>query len=173
MDGQSMTYILIDTANMFFRARHVARGDIDMKLGMCFHIMLNSVRKTWREFNGAHVVFCLEGRSWRKDFYEPYKKNRQAARDALTPREQEEDKIFWESYQDFSEYLDSKTNCTVLQQQDSEADDMIALWIALHPNDSHIIVSSDSDFYQLLASNVRQYNGITNQVITIEPVYST
>ena len=98
MDGQSMTYILIDTANMFFRARHVARGDIDMKLGMCFHIMLNSVRKSWREFNGAHVVFCLEGRSWRKDFYEPYKKNRQAARDALTPREQEEDKIFWESY---------------------------------------------------------------------------
>ena len=26
-----MSYILIDTANMFFRARHVARGSVDMK----------------------------------------------------------------------------------------------------------------------------------------------
>ena len=37
------------------------------------------------------LVFCLEGRSWRKDVYESYKKNRQAARDALNRKEQEED----------------------------------------------------------------------------------
>ena len=69
-----MTYILVDTANMFFRARHVVRGDsIETKIGMAYHIMLASILKSYRDFNGSHVVFCLEGRSWRKDFYEPYK----------------------------------------------------------------------------------------------------
>ena len=31
------TYILVDTANTFFRARHVVRGDIDTKVGMAFY----------------------------------------------------------------------------------------------------------------------------------------
>ena len=40
-----MTYILVDTANTFFRARHVINGDADIKLGMAFHITLNSIKK--------------------------------------------------------------------------------------------------------------------------------
>jgi hypothetical protein len=39
-----MTYILVDTANTFFRARHVINGDADIKLGMAFHITLNSIK---------------------------------------------------------------------------------------------------------------------------------
>ena len=89
-----MTYILIDTANTFFRARHVVRGDIDTKIGMAIHITLSSIKKVWRDFEGSHVVFCLEGRSWRKDYYEPYKRNRKEARDALSKVEAEEDKVF-------------------------------------------------------------------------------
>ena len=78
-----MSYILIDTANMFFRARHVARGSVDMKIGLCYHIMFNSIKKAFNDFGNGHVVFCLEGRSWRRSIYEPYKKNRDASRDAL------------------------------------------------------------------------------------------
>ena len=66
-----MTYILVDTANTFFRARHVINGDADIKLGMALHITFNSIKKAWQDFNGSHVVFCLEGRSWRKDVYKP------------------------------------------------------------------------------------------------------
>ena len=44
------TYILVDTANTFFRARHVVRGDIDTKVGMAFHITLSGVKKVWRDF---------------------------------------------------------------------------------------------------------------------------
>ena len=40
-----MTYILVDTANTFFRARHVVRGDLDTKVGMAFHITLSSIKK--------------------------------------------------------------------------------------------------------------------------------
>jgi 5'-3' exonuclease len=163
-----MTYILVDTANTFFRARHVINGDADIKLGMAFHITLNSIRKAWRDFDGHHVVFCLEGRSWRKDFYAPYKRNRQEARDAHTEKEQEEDRVFWESFDMFKEFINDKTNCTVLQNPQLEADDLIAGFIQSHPNDNHIIISTDTDFVQLIAPNVKQYNGITETTITHE-----
>jgi len=163
-----MTYILVDTANTFFRARHVIRGDADIKVGMAFHITLNSIRKAWQDFDGSHVVFCLEGRSWRKDYYEPYKRNRSDARAALTEKEQEEDKIFWEAFDTFKDFISDKTNCTVLQHKQLEADDLIAGWIQQHPNDDHVIISTDSDFAQLIASNVKQYNGVQEITTTHE-----
>jgi hypothetical protein len=166
-----MTYILVDTANTFFRARHVIKGDADTKLGMAFHITLNSIRKAWQDFKGTHVVFCLEGRSWRKDYYEPYKRNRSDARAALTPKEQEEDQLFWESFDKFKEFITEKTNCTVLQHPRLEADDLIAGWIQSHPNDEHVIISTDSDFVQLISKNVSQYNGVLEHHITHEGIF--
>ena len=161
------TYLLFDSANTFFRARHVVRGD-DMatKTGLALHICMNSVKKCWERFKADHVVFCFEGRSWRKDVYGPYKANRKESRDALTPAEQEADKIFWETFDEFKNFVTDKTNCTVLQHGQLEADDLIAGWTQAHPDDKHIIVSSDSDFYQLLNENISQYNGITDTHIT-------
>jgi len=165
-------YLLVDAANMFFRARHVVRGeDAETKVGMAYHIMFNSIAKVWRDFKGSHVIICLEGRSWRKDIDTNYKANRAAARAALSPKEQEEDRMFWEAFDQLKDYMSSKTNCTVLQHGRCEADDFIARWIQTHPEDQHVIVSSDSDFYQLLAPNVRQYNGITKQLITVDGIY--
>ena len=167
-----MTYILVDTANTFFRARHVVRGDADIKIGMALHITLNSIRKAWQDFNGSHVVFCLEGRSWRKDFYAPYKANRAEARAALTPKEQEEDQLFWETFDAFKEFIIEKTNCTVLRHPNLEADDLIAGFIQAHPESEHVIISTDSDFYQLLAPNVKQYNGVSEETHTIDGVFN-
>jgi 5'-3' exonuclease len=162
------TYILVDTANTFFRARHVVRGDLDTKLGMALHITLNGVKKAWTDFNADHVVFCLEGRSWRKDYYEPYKRNRQVARDALTPAQAEEDTLFWEIFDEFKDFVTNKTNCTVMRHKQLEADDLIAGWVQAHPNDDHVIISTDGDFAQLIAPNCKQYNGIQNVTITHE-----
>ena len=166
-----MTHILVDTANTFFRARHVINGDADIKLGMAFHITLNSIKKAWQDFNGTHVVFCLEGRSWRKDFYEPYKKNRTVARQALTEAQAEEDALFWEAFDSLKTFLDEKTNCTVMRHGNLEADDLIAGWVQAHPDDEHVIISSDTDFYQLLASNVQQYNGVSDELHTLEGIF--
>ena len=166
-----MTYILVDTANTFFRARHVIKGDADIKLGMAFHITLNSIKKAWQDFEGSHVVFCLEGRSWRKDYYAPYKRNRSDARAALTVKEQEEDQLFWESFDKFKEFITEKTNCTVLQHQELEADDLIAGWIQSHPDSKHVIISTDSDFVQLISPTVSQYNGVQEHHITHEGIF--
>ena len=90
-----MKYVLIDTANMFFRARHGAHRASDTweKVGFALHVTLMAANKVAKRFDADHVVFGLEGRSWRKDFYKPYKANRAVARAALTETEQEEDKI--------------------------------------------------------------------------------
>jgi 5'-3' exonuclease len=47
-----------------------------------------------------------------------------------------------------------------------EADDLIAGWVQSHPNDKHVIISTDGDFAQLIAPNVQQYNGVSNTTIT-------
>ena len=139
---------------------------------MALHITFNSIKKAWQDFNADHVVFCLEGRSWRKDFYEPYKRNRQQARDALTEKEAEEDKLFWEIFDEFKDFIGTKTNCTMMQHPQLEADDLIAGWVQAHPKDTHIIISTDGDFAQLIAPNVKQYNGVSNTTITHEGYFT-
>jgi 5'-3' exonuclease len=168
-----MRYVLIDTANMFFRARHTAfrASDPWEKVGVALHTTLMSANKVVKRFEADHVVFALEGRSWRKDHYKPYKANRAVARAALTETEAEEDKMFWETYDNLTKYLSERTNCSVIRCPTAEGDDIIARWITLHPQDEHIVISSDTDFVQLLAANVKQYNGITDELITTEGIY--
>jgi len=164
-----MNYLLVDGMNLFMRAKNASqRGDVNMRVGMCMHIMFTSIRKAWRDFNGDHVILCLEGRSWRKDVYPQYKENRKVKMAQRTRREVEDDEVFFDAFNDLVSYFTERTNCTVAQCSVAEADDLIAIWIQTHPDDQHIIISSDSDFYQLLAPNVRQYNGITKQLISLE-----
>jgi 5'-3' exonuclease len=129
------------------------------------------VKKAWQDFDGSHVIFCLEGRSWRKDFYAPYKAQRTAARAAHTEKEADEEKIFWEAFDTFKDFIIEKTNCTVMQHPRLEADDLIAGWIQGHPNDNHIIISTDTDFVQLIAPNVKQYNGVMETTITDKGIF--
>ena len=162
-------YILVDSLNMFMRAKHVGGGkDIDMRVGMAMHIMFNSIKKVWKDFNGTHVVFCLEGRSWRKDFYTPYKANRKVIADQRSPKQIEDDELFFEAYDSMIKFFAEKTNCSVIRCPVAEADDLIATWVQEHPQDNHVIVSTDSDFYQLLAPNVCQYNGTTDQIVSLD-----
>jgi 5'-3' exonuclease len=165
-----MNYALIDTANTFFRARHVASRNTDTweKIGMALHLTLASVNQVVRNHKIDHVVFCLEGRSWRKEFYKPYKANRKLDESAMTDAEIEENKMFWETYEMFTTFLREKTNVSVLREPNAEADDLIARFVALHPNDSHYIISSDTDYVQLISENVFQYNGVSNELITLK-----
>ena len=168
-----MRYLLVDAANTFFRARHSAHRQSDTwdKLGFAIHVTLASVNKAWRDQRADHVIFCFEGRSWRKDFYTPYKANRAVARAAKTEAEQEEEQLFWDAFDALKVFVTEKTNCTVLRHENLEADDLIAGWIQTHPTDHHTIVSSDTDFYQLLAENVNQYNGIADELHTLEGIF--
>ena len=164
-----MKYALIDTANTFFRARHVAsrNSTLEEKIGMALHLTLASVNQAVKRYGIDHVVFCLEGRSWRKDVYGPYKKNRVVDAMSVTEEEKEESEMFWDTYEKFTTYIREKTNVSVLRHERAEADDLIARFIHLHPNDTHYIISTDSDYVQLITDKVFQYNGVANELITL------
>lgn len=163
-------YALIDTANTFFRARHIASrsSTVEEKIGMALHLTLASTNQIVKRFGIDHVAFCLEGKSWRKAVYAPYKRNRIVDTLSQTEAEVEENKLFWETYDAFTTFLREKTNCSVLRDPKAEADDLIARFIHLHPEDEHFIISTDTDYLQLITHKVKQYSGVTGELITLE-----
>lgn len=166
-------YLLIDGMNLFFRSAHVStRGaDLEERVGYSIHVTLQSIAAASRDQKADHVVLCLEGRSWRRKFYPPYKANRDVKRQALTAKEQKEDAAFLEGYNNLIKFMRDHTNITILVHPELEADDLIAGWTQNHLQDNHVIVSSDSDFHQLLAENVTQYNGVTHELHSINGIF--
>jgi 5'-3' exonuclease len=166
------TYVLIDTQNLFMRIRHgVKSPDSGTQFSLALHFVFNSIKKVWQQFDAHHLIFCLEGRSWRKDIYPQYKANRKIAIAAKSTTEQAEDQAFFDVMEEFVTWLRDHTNCTVLRHPHAEADDMIARWVQRHPDDMHLIISSDSDFQQLIAEKCWLYNGIAGLLYTHTGVY--
>jgi 5'-3' exonuclease len=177
-----MNYIIVDTANLFFKSKYSTIGDIDSKIGMSLHIMFKSIAKAVRDHGGdetPHVVFTLEGKgdlNWRKAMYSPYKMNRHVARalaeSKMSNRELEEEKLMFDAYGEFKEFLTTKTNCTVLYQELVEGDDFVARWIQTHPDDNHAIISTDTDFIQLVTDNVCLYDGMKDITYRKDGIYN-
>lgn len=168
------TYILTDGHNLFYRQIKMTNPalGIDSMIGMALHMILNSMKKEYNKWNGTHTVFFLEGRSWRKKVYPGYKANRSVLFAEQTQKEQEDHKILTEAFNDFVNYLDQKTNITVLQNSQAEADDLIALFIDSHPDDQHVLISSDSDFFQLLRyPNLIIYDPVKDIVVKQDGVF--
>lgn len=169
----SKLYLLTDTQNCFHRAINVAPRSTDTwtKVGLALHITLSGLKKLQDMFEPDHVVFAAEGRSWRKDFDSDYKLNRKVKAQGRTNEEKEEMEVMYEMINDFLEFVDTQSNSTLLRSPRAEADDYIARWIQTHPEDQHIIVSTDTDFRQILQHNVRQYNPVQELMYTIDGVY--
>ena len=173
---QPKTFILVDTLNMFFRCTHSVSPSlgVDAMAGMALHTIFNSVRKAYRDNNGDHIVFAHEGRkNWRKEFYPKYKLNRAVARLKQTEQEKENAEILFGALTEFIQFVENKTNTTNLRCDTAEADDMIAMFIQQHPDDKHIVISSDSDYIQLLKHpNVTIINGVTGTIMRQDGVYN-
>ena len=75
----------------------------------------------------------------------------------LTVTESEEDTAFWEIFDEFKDFVTNKTNCTVMQHKQLEADDLIAGWVQAHPNDNHVL---------LLAPTVTLHNLLVLQYVS-------
>ena len=154
-----MTHILVDTANTFFWARHVIRGDTSEKVGMAIHIMMNSIKKAWQDFNGTHVVFCLEGRSWRKDHYAPYKRNRKETIDAMSDKELDD-----------PDTIDGKARERIAAKAGKTMDDVtrmlffykqsliICTWLQMKKKAGESLPSSEQELQEMQASDGRLGN---------------
>lgn len=175
IDRQQHCFVHCDAANLFHRQINMtdAKFGIDSAIGIALHMILYSMKKEYNKWNATHSVFYVEGRSWRRDIYPEYKIQRKIAFASKTEREQEDHKVLLEAFDDLVEFLDTKTNMTVLRNPKAEADDMIAMFIDAHPDDKHIVISSDSDFFQLLRHpNVMLYDPVKDIQIRQDGVYN-
>lgn len=169
------TYILNDGQNLFHRQINMVNPalGLDSAIGMALHMILHSMKKEFNTWNGTHCVFFMEGHSWRKKVYPDYKANRKVAFSAMTEKEQEDKEILQGAFDDLVTFIDTKTNITVLRNPNAEADDMIAIFIEAHPDDQHVLISSDSDFFQLLKyPNVTLYDPVKDIRITRDGIYN-
>lgn len=165
-----MKHLLIDTSNLFHRCRHTAKGDSYLKSALAIHMIFNSARMLYQKFSPAHVIFIMDSSSWRKKIFPQYKAHRKIAQLSQSLEEQEDLKEAIEAFDNFINFLKKSANCVVLKKENCEADDLIAGWINKHPNNEHIIVSTDSDFVQLIKPNVSVYDGIRDMFITLNSV---
>jgi 5'-3' exonuclease len=100
--------------------------------------------------------------------YAPYKKNRVVDEKSQTEAEIEENRMFWQTYESLTDYFKDRTNITVLRHEEAEADDMIARFLHMHPEDTNYIVSTDQDYIQCLNERVHIFNGVEGHRISLD-----
>jgi hypothetical protein len=165
-------FAVIDMNNLVNRAVHVIKNAADQKewIGRTYTIVFQAIAKMSNKFVADHCVACFDSYSWREEIYKLYKENR---RGEMSEKKVETKKVAHHVLREFSEYLRNKTNMTVLEAEGVEADDFIARFVQLHQHtlDSHVIISNDADFKQLVAPGIDLYDPIPGILYTTDGVY--
>ena len=164
------TFVLFDLYNLYLRAVYSVHenDDIELQKGMMLHTMIHMFKKVCDKFNPDHIVICSDGNgTWRKRVYPLYKMNRVERLQERKPSEVIRDEALKNVFEnDFIPFLRDETSMSFLSCKEAEADDLIARFINLHPNDKHIIISTDNDYVQLLSDNVLIYNTMEERIIS-------
>lgn len=160
----SEKHLYIDFSHICHRNLFALAPDIkSMGFAIFRHGIVKSVILLIEKFEPNKVFICCDAsRNWRKKYFEPYKAHRKEARDKFD--------IDWEQfYATIEEVIvgfRSNFPFYVMQQDWLEADDLVAYLTRKHPNDEKILVSSDSDFVQLLRyPNTKIYCPVKQQFI--------
>lgn len=148
--------------------------DAETMSAMGLHKALMSMNKFHKQFMPDNVVCVFDNYSWRKEYtasdkcisIKKYKGNR---RKDLTEKQVIQFQIFDDHIQYFKSILKEKTGILVLEKERLEADDIIAGFVAANPNDTHIVLTGDNDFLQLLKyDNVTIYDPIQDKAKSLE-----
>ena len=168
--------MIIDGLNMFLRS-YIVVPSMDPRgnpSGGTYGFM-KSLQKICGKFQPDEIVVCWDGQGGsqkRKEIDKNYKEGRSPVRFNrrlidLSPEETEKNK--YNQQMRLMEYLN---DLPVIQTMIDfvEADDCIS-YIAQHKRYNEwekIIVSSDKDFFQLIAKDVRLYRPIQDQIVTYD-----
>lgn len=165
-----MHYLLVDTSNMLHRCFATNKfEDVETATGLAHHVALMTLRKYFNENEPDKVVLAFDRSSWRKDYTKSdvcvskklYKGDR---RQKQTPLEKERYEKFLEHVNEFEEMMTEHTSAICLAGDKLEADDLIAGWVDMHPDDKITLVSADKDFVQLLDhDDIRLIDPLTNK----------
>ena len=78
-----MNYILVDTANTFFRSKFAIQSDLDSKIGMVHILHSTALEKYGKTLKVTMLYFVWKEEVGVKIFYEPTKETEKTPRDVL------------------------------------------------------------------------------------------
>jgi 5'-3' exonuclease len=151
-----MKYLILDISNLLYRTffAHTTEDDITIT-GLATHSALVTINKYFKQHKPDKIVMCFDRSSWRKVYTssdlcvskKPYKGNR---RQKMSPSQQIKYQKFIDHLNEFENLIIKHSTIITLAKDYLEADDLIAGFIQAHPNDEIVLISSDTDFVQLL-----------------------
>lgn len=116
------------------------------------------------------VTMALEGRpKHRHAALDTYKANREIPSGPEHDSRRSEMNNFYEQITTSIEIIRECFPITLLKHPDFEADDTIANFVYDHPDDVIVIVSTDTDFIQLVSEHVRLYNPTKKSFVDAPP----
>lgn len=122
---------------------------------------------------GGRLIFTIDDRSWRRDYYEGYKSSREEKGD-----DSADWSIFFNLMHSFGEHIE-KMGFIFTKSKGSEGDDLIWGWADKFAKlgENSIIVSGDKDLHQLAAMRdngtwtIAWNSKAKNNVLTIHPLW--
>lgn len=138
---------------IFFSKAILQERDADPKYALWRFLVFDNILRLVYKFRAKEVIIAIDAPpTWRKHIFKPYKAPRKKAR--------EEDVIDWAKFfEEFNAYLlEIKTHLPykILKIPFCEADDIIA--VLAHLLQPAIIISSDSDYNQLISNTIKLYD---------------
>ena len=153
-----MKYLVVDASNLLYRAFYAYKAEEDdVLLGLAMHTAFMTVNKYFKLYKPDRIILCFDRDNWRKAYTlspECYSKAiyKGLRRKDSTPAEDKKYKDFLTHIANFEAIIREHTTITCLAEKGLEGDDCVAAWIMAHQDagDSHVIISGDQDFVQLL-----------------------
>ena len=151
-----MKYLILDITNILYRTFYAHTNEDDVTItGLATHSALTTINKYFKQHKPDKIVMCFDRSSWRKVYTESdlcvsrrlYKGNR---RQNMSPSQQLKYQKFIDHLNEFEKLIIEHSTIITLAGDYLEADDLIAGFIQTHPNDEIVLISSDTDFIQLL-----------------------
>ena len=168
-------YILFDISNLLYRTFFANKSEDDTTIGgLAHHMALTTLNKYYKAFSPDKCIMVFDRSSWRKEYTssdlciskKPYKGNR---RQKMTKKEKEKYERFMSHLSEFEDIMREHTSVVCLAGNKLEADDLIAVFVQIHPNDEIIIISGDGDMIQLLDhNNIQLINPATGKQKTLD-----
>lgn len=162
--------ILMDFSQLFIATaiQYVKSTGEELELPLLRHMAINTVLNSKEKLSAYadEIVLCIDSKdSWRKKIFPNYKKHRDAAKS----KSDTDWSLLYECMDILVEEFKANLPYKVVDSENCEADDIIAvLTQRFAPHKKIVVSSSDHDFLQLrnLGTNIRQYSPWHKKFIT-------
>lgn len=152
-----MTTNIVDFNNLAVRTycnKEIESDTENPNISLWKYFTIDSIYKSLFKGNVNEIILAVDDKkSWRKLYWERYKESRKGKRDTS--------KINWDvfhsEYRRFTDEIQYHLPFKVLQVENAEADDVIAI-ISKKDNREYVIISNDEDYLQLVSDRVKVYN---------------